>query len=179
MAKLAEHIMIPIERYPNVFHTATLHQAIEILETASLEIQGKRSLPRALIVFDEQFHPLGIVRRRDIMLGLEPKFMRSMSLKTRRDLFQIEVDPDLEELSKGRFAEAVKEQAQQPVSAIMQPIKTTVAHDDRLAKVVFKIIKQDINLIPVLKDEEVVGVVRTVDVFREIAKLLEDLPDEE
>ncbi len=179
MSNLAKDIMIPIDRYPNIFQTATLHQAIEILETASLEIHGRKSLPRALIVFDEQFHPLGIVRRRDIMLGLEPKFMRSMSLKTRRDLFQIEVDPDLEELSQGRFAEAVNEQARQPVSTIMQPIKSTVEHDDRLAKVVFKIIKQDINLMPVLKDEEVIGVVRTVDVFREIAKLLEDLPEEE
>jgi len=179
MGNLAKDIMIPIERYPNVFHTATLRQAIEILENASLEVHGRKSLPRALIVFDEKFHPLGIVRRRDIMLGLEPKFMRSMSLKTRKDLFQIEVDPDLEELSQGRFAEAVKEQALQPVSTIMQPIKSTVEHDDRLAKVVFKIIKQDINLLPVLKDGEVVGVVRTVDVFREIAKLLEDLPEEE
>jgi predicted transcriptional regulator len=179
MAKHAIDLMIPIERYPNLFHTATLRQAVEIMETAELNVHGRKSLPRSLVVFDETFHPLGIVRRRDILRGLEPKFMHSMSLQTRRQLFQIEVDPDLTELSVGRFTDAVREQAEQPVSAVMQPIKATVDHDDRLAKIVYFIIKWDITLLPVLKDEKVIGIVRTVDVFHEIAALLEDLSQDQ
>jgi predicted transcriptional regulator len=177
MSKRAGDIMIPIDRYPNVFYNATLRQAIEIMETASLEAHGRKSLPRSLIVFDKEFHPLGIVRRRDILRGLEPKFLRSMSFQHRRQLFQIEIDPDLTELSAGRFTDAVREQANDPVSSVMQPIKVMLKHDDRLAKVVYYIIKWDVNLLPVLEHEKVIGVVRTVDVFHEIALLLEELSE--
>ncbi len=174
----AVDIMIPIRRYPNIFHTATIRQAVEIMETAQLEVGGRKSLPRVLIVFDKDFHPLGIVRRRDILRGLEPKFLRSMSLKHRRQVFKFEVDPNLTELTAGRFADAVREQAEQPVSTVMQPIKSTLEHDDRLAKIVYYIIKWDIDLMPVLKEGNVIGVVRTVDVFHEIAMLLEELTGE-
>jgi predicted transcriptional regulator len=177
MSKRARDIMIPIERYPNVFFNATLRQAVEIMETASLQVRGRTSLPRSLLVFDKEFHPLGIVRRRDILRGLEPKFLRSMSLRHRRQLFQIEVDPDLSELSAGRFADAVREQANDPVSSIMQPITVTLRHDDRLSKIVYYFIKWDVDLLPVLEREKVIGVVRTVDVFHEIALLLEDLSE--
>jgi predicted transcriptional regulator len=174
----AVDIMIPIERYPNIFHHATIRQAVEIMETAQLEVGRRKSLPRSLIVFDKDFHPLGIVRRRDILRGLEPKFLRSMSLQHRRQVFRFEVDPDLTELTAGRFADAVREQAEQPVSSVMQPIKSTLEHDDRLAKIVYYILKWDIDLMPVLRDGIVIGVVRTVDVFHEIAQLLEELAAE-
>jgi predicted transcriptional regulator len=140
-----------------------------------IEHDGKKSLPRALLVFDEDYHPLGIVRRRDILRGLEPKFLRTMSHVHRKQMFEIEVDPDLVELGGGRLEKAVKEQAQHPVSEIMKPIQAAVYYDDLIAKIVYKMVHFDLNLLPVIKDEKVIGVVRSVDVFREIARELIDL----
>nr|MBN2277351.1 CBS domain-containing protein [candidate division Zixibacteria bacterium] len=173
-SKRAGDIMIPIHRYPNVLHTATLHQAVEIMEHASIDIDGRKSLPRALLVFDEEYHPLGIVRRRDILRGLEPKFMRIMSVPHRRKLFDIEGDPNLVELAYGKIASGMREQAEHPVSEVMQPIVSTVDINDHLAKIIFKMITKDLNLLPVLDQQKVVGVVRSVDVFNEVAHLLED-----
>jgi len=44
-----------------------------------------------------------------------------------------------------------------------------VDHDDHLAKIVYRMLSQDINLLPVIRDNKVVGVVRSVDVFHVVA----------
>jgi len=64
------------------------------------------------------------------------------------------------------------EQAEHKVSEVMQPIVATVRHDDHLAKVIYKMIHWDLNLLPVIKDGNVVGIVRSVDAFHEIAKMV-------
>ncbi len=171
--KCAGDIMIPLEEYPHIPHWYTLRQAIMELEKAEIiDKVGRRSLPRALLVFHEGYQLLGIVRRRDILRGLEPKFLRMMPLPDRRKLFDVEVDVNLIDLSSGRVADAMREQAEQKVSEVMVPISTTVQHDDHLAKVIYKMLTHDLTLIPVLRDNKVVGVVRSVDVFHQIASLL-------
>jgi len=170
--KRAGEIMIPLDKYPSVPHWYTLRQAVEEIENSKLNISGRKSLPRALLVFDEHHLLLGIVRRRDILRGLEPKFLRTMSIPHRKRLFDIEIDPNLTDLSTGGIAKAMQEQSMQPVSEVMLPVTTTVNHDDHLAKVIYKMINMDMALLPVLKDKKVVGVVRSADVFQEIANIL-------
>jgi CBS-domain-containing membrane protein len=172
--KVAGDIMIPLDEYPHIPHWFTLRQAVMELEKAEIiDKTGRRSLPRALLVFHEGYQLLGIVRRRDILRGLEPKFLRMMPLPERRKLFDIDVDINLIDLSSGKVANAMREQAEQKVSEVMQTITTTVQFDDHLAKIIYKMITQDLNLIPVLKDGKIIGVVRSVDVFHEIAGLLQ------
>lgn len=170
--KCARDIMIPIAKYPHVLHSLTLRQTIEKMESSAIVVGGRMSLPRVVLVFDEEYHPLGIVRRRDILRGLEPKFLRTMAVPHRKKLFDIEVDPNLADFSSSKVGEAIRKQAEQPVSEVMSPIGATVNHDDLLAKVIYKMLSRDVYLVPVLKDNKVVGVVRTVDVFHEIANLL-------
>jgi predicted transcriptional regulator len=174
IARRAGEIMIPIESYPYVQHTATVLEAVVVMEKASLEVHGRRSLPRALIVFDADFNALGIVRRRDILRALEPKFLRTMPMPRRKMLFEIDTadDANLVEFSTGRITRAMREQAHGPVVDAMRPISATVDYEDHLAKIVYKMLTQDLNLLPVLKDRRVVGVVRSVDVFHEVADTL-------
>jgi len=172
-ANLAVDIMIPLEEYPHVHYYHTLRQAVEVIKKSQLETSGGFSLPRALLVFDEEHNLLGILRRRDILRGLEPKFLRTMSLRHRKELLEIEADTDLLVLSAGKIAKAIKEQAEQPVSEVMSPVVATVNHDDQITKVIYKMINRDQALLPVLKDRKVIGVVRSVDVFNAIVDLLD------
>jgi len=55
---------------------------------------------------------------------------------------------------------------------VMQPISATIDHADHLMHAVSAFVEHDISLLPVLKDDRVVGVVRTVGVFNELAKLV-------
>jgi len=168
----AGDIMIPLQDYPHIPYWFTLRQAIAELQKTSIDVGGRKSLPRALLVFDEKYNLLGTVRRRDILRALEPKFLRTMAMPTRKKLFDVEIDPDLTELTSGRIAQAMKDQAEQPVSDIMQPIVTTVSVEDHIAKLIYKMYSRDLTLMPVMEDNQVVGVVRSVDVFNAVARML-------
>jgi predicted transcriptional regulator len=170
--KRAKDLMIPLDKYPHIPHWFTLRQAVEEIQKAEIVFEGRKSLPRALLVFDEKYHLLGIVRRRDLLRGLEPKFLKTMPMSHRRQMFDIEADPDLAVLTSGRVATAVREQSDSPVSAVMQPVAGSVQYEDNITKIIYKMIHKDLNLLPVIHDNKVVGVVRSVDAFNEMAKIL-------
>ena len=84
----------------------------------------------------------------------------------------VDIDPDLSELTYGPILEDVKKLADTPVSEVMVPIKATVREDEHIVRVIYEMNRNDLAMLPVLRDDKVVGVVRSVDVFHEIAKLL-------
>lgn len=165
-------IMIPVDQYPSVRDRATLREAITVIESAQLEVDDRMSLPRVLLVFDEIRVLVGYLRRRDIMRGLEPKFLVSQPLEYRKKLFDIAVDPNLSELPYDRVVKGLREQANRPVSDVMCPIETIIDADDHIMKAVYEMVSLDLALIPVVEQQRLVGVIRSVDVFHELIKLL-------
>ncbi len=171
--KRVKEVMIRIDDYPSVRDNATLREAIKTMEEAQLEVDLRKSLPRILLVFDEIDLLVGTVRRRDIMKGLEPKYLLSQPLEYRRKLFDIEVDPNLSELSYDRMIRGIREQANRPVSDVMRPIESILDADDHVMKAIQEMVIHDVHLIPVLQEGELVGVVRSVDAFHYMAQLLD------
>lgn len=171
-AKRAGEIMIPLDRYPHIPHWFTLRQAIAELRASEIEVQGRKSLPRAVLVFNKTYELLGIVRRRDILRGLEPNFLTGEALAYRRQLFDVGVDPNLSDLSAERMIRSFREQSERPVSDVMLPITVTLDYDDNLMKIIYDMVKHDLSLVPVLKDGRVAGVVRSVDVLHEISDIV-------
>ncbi len=173
--KKAGDIMIPLESYPHVDEGCTLREAIEEIESARFDIQtpdGRKSLPRVVLVFDRKNQVVGLVRRRDIMRGLEPDFLGSHPIQYRKKLFDVKVDPNLAELSYDRLLKGIKKHAERPVSDVMLEVKETVDYEDHIIKVVYEMVDNNLSLLPVIKDGKVVGVVRSVEAFHEVAKLV-------
>ena len=77
-------------------------------------------------------------------------------------------------MTEGRekMTEVFREAAERPVTDVMLPIKAKVSHDDNLIKAIDAMVKNDISLVPVVRDGRVAGVVRSVDVLHEIAQLV-------
>jgi CBS-domain-containing membrane protein len=170
--KRVRDVMIPLARYPSIRDTATLRDAVTLMETAELEVQGRRSLPRVLLVFDEINVLVGYVRRRDLMLGMEPKFLVVQPLAYRKKLFDVAVDPNLSELSHDRVVQGIREQAGRPITDVLQPIETVVQADDHIMKAIYEMVSQDLTLIPVVDGGPLVGVIRSVELFHEMALVL-------
>lgn len=166
----ARDVIIPIDEYPHIPYWFTLRQAMVEMEGSELERNGRRSLPRVVLVFDEKYQLLGTIRRRDILRGLEPEFLSQKPLSYRRKLFDVKVDPNLSELSFDKILVGIRERAERPVSDIMIPIEATVDYEDHIFKVIYEMNLHNLSLLPVVKDNKVVGIVRTVDIFHEIAK---------
>lgn len=164
--------MVPIHLYPAVRDNSTLREAVAVIEHAQLEVKFRKSLPRVLLVFDGIDVLVGTVRRRDIMRGLEPKFLVSKPLEYRMKLFDVQVDPNLADLYYDRVVDGVREQADRPVSDVMRPIDSILAADDTLLKALYELVSYDLSLIPVVEEGQLVGVLRSVDAFQALADML-------
>jgi len=170
--KRVRDVMIPLEQYPAVRDTATLREAVDVMKTAEIEVDRRKSLPRVLLVFDAIEVLVGYVRRRDIMRGLEPKYLVVQPLEYRKKLFDVAVDPNLSELSYDRVITGIREQASRPVSDVMQPIEAVLQADDHIMKAIYEMVSQDLTLIPVVDGKQLVGVVRSVELFHELVQVL-------
>jgi len=165
-------IMIPIDDYPRIGPQTTLREAMLALERAQLEVDGRKSLPRVLLVMDGAGKLLGTVRRRDIMRGLEPRHLVSQPLNYRKKLFDVSVDPNLAELSHDKTVNGIREQAGRQVREVMRPIEVAIETRDHIIKGIYEMVGYGLTLLPVLEAGRVVGVVRSVELFRELSYIV-------
>lgn len=165
-------IMIAIDDYPCIGPDATLSETMLKMERSCLEVAGRRSLPRVLLVMDDDGHLLGTVRRRDIMHGLEPRHLASQPLNYRKKLFDVSVDPNLAELSYDKTVRGIREQATRPVREVMRPIEVAIETGDHIIKAIYEMFGYGLSLLPVLEQGRVVGLVRSVELFRELSYIV-------
>jgi CBS domain-containing protein len=171
--KPVHEIMVPLADYPCICETHTLREAIEEMTKTQILRNERTTLARVALVFDVHYRALlGTLRRRDIMRGLEPRFLLSESMEYERKLFSIEVDPNLAELSSDKVIAQMRQRANRRVSDFMMPIPTTIGHGDHLMKAIYEMVDHNTSLLPVTKEGTVVGVVRSVDLLHEIALII-------
>ena len=170
--EVVRDIMVPLDEYPCIPNTLSLRDAI--VEMAVQIMRKKQvSLPRVALVFDEDFLELqGVLRRRDIMRGLEPRFLVGGHMEYRQKLFDVAIDPNLSEVPFEKMIEHIRKRADRLVGDYMTAITATIDQDDHITKAIYEMVEQNTSLLPVLKDNEVVGVVRSVDVLSEVALIL-------
>jgi CBS domain-containing protein len=161
--KTAEDLMIRLEDYPHIPYWFTLRQAMAIVREATVKFEGSFE-PRAVLVFDEKYQLMGILTLRDIIKGLEPRFLHETAL--------IKADPSLTVLMGDFFGPKMAEQSQRAVSEVMSPSKITVNAEDSITKPLYQMIKENVGLIPVIRDNKVVGMLRLSDLFGEISKIV-------
>jgi predicted transcriptional regulator len=149
-----------------------LREAITVMDNAQLDVGGRKSLPRVLLIVDDNGRIRGHVRRRDVMKGLEPSFLSSEPVTHSKNWFSIDLDPHLAELGTDRVVNAIRQQAERPVKDVMLPIKGSLNYDDHIITAIYEMVAYGVPLLPVMRGEQVVGMVRSVEVFHELAQLV-------
>lgn len=165
-------IMIPLDRYPAIPPDCTLKKAVDVMEHAEVDWAGRKSMPRMLLVLDDDGRLRGTVRRRDLMRGLEPSFLVNEPLHYRKKLFDVKIDPNLTELSYDHIVKGIREQAERQVREVMRPIEVAIDHDEHIIKAVYEMVSYGVTLLPVLDNKKVVGVLRSVELFHEMAHIV-------
>ncbi|MBN1590207.1 MAG: CBS domain-containing protein [Pirellulales bacterium] len=169
---LVRDIMIPLEEYPCVPDTFTLRDAILGIQV-QIQREELSTVPRVVLVFNENHSKLlGMLRRRDIMRGLEPRFMVRGPIGTRRMPYNVKIDPNLSEFSYDKAMLGIRRRADRKIKDFMIPIKATINDNDHIMKAVCEMVDKNTSLLPVMKDDDVVGVLRSVDVLNELARPL-------
>lgn len=157
--KKVKDLMIPLEDYPHIPYWFTLRQAMAMVREAAIKFEGY--MPRSVLVFDEKYQLMGMLTLRDIIKGLEPRFLKETE--------QIKPDLSLIILTKDLFGPGLQEAAQKPVSDVMSPIKVTVNANDSIGKALFLMIKENVGIMPVMEENKVAGMIRLSDLFKVIS----------
>src|SRR5512135_2618786 len=76
--KTAKDVMIGIFEYPHVPYWFSINQAIRIVKVSFIS-EKKYPDPMAILVFDEKYNLMGTLTLKDILKGLEPKFLKTPS----------------------------------------------------------------------------------------------------
>ncbi|MBI4685703.1 MAG: CBS domain-containing protein [Nitrospirae bacterium] len=164
-SKTAKDLMLDVFDFPHIPYWFTIKQAIGIVKKSLLSNE-KRHHPMAILVFDEKYNLLGTLSLKDILRGLEPKFLKP----TTKAQVPAEDESGLSLLWDTLFDKGAKEAAEKPVSEVMVPAKFFVKPEDPVTKAAYLMVHNDLVLLPVLEDKKkFVGLVRMVEIFDEIS----------
>ena len=166
--KKVKDLMIGVFDYPHIPYWFSIDQAMKIIKASFIK-EKKYTEPLAILVFDEKYNLLGTLTMKDILRGLEPRFMRPS------DKVQgyIQEEKELSLIWDTLFARESKELAQKTVNEIMIPTKYFVEPDDSIAKAAYLMIHDDLPLLPVLEaKKKFVGLVRMIEIFDELTNII-------
>lgn len=170
--KTARDITVPIENYPHTLDTQTLGDAVKLLQEAQIQFSGKTSMPRILLVFDDSNQLLGMVRRRDILRGLEPDFHRDLNVTHPEIHILTEIDPNLSDLADPTDTEALRQRLDKPIGSVVREMPGRVNVDDSLMRAARELVGNDTHIAAVVDDGKVVGVVRSLDLLHAMTEEL-------
>ncbi len=117
-SKVVKDVMIGIFEYPHVPYWFTIGQAIRIVKVSFLSTK-KYPDPMAILVFDEKYNLMGTLTLKDILRGLEPRFLKPSSTAQ----VAAEDESALSLIWDTLFDKSSKELAEKPVSDIMATAK--------------------------------------------------------
>ena len=172
MQKTARDVMVPLDNYPHVLETHSLAEAVRLLDKAQIQIGDRTSMPRILLVFDTSGQLVGMVRRRDILRGLEPEFHHDFDVTHPEVHFQPEIDPNLLDLAGPGDVDRLRRKLAKPVSEVVRDLSGRVAADDSLMKVCRELVGKDSHIAAVMDDDQVIGVIRSLDVLHAVTEPL-------
>lgn len=153
--------LVPLTAYPHMPYWFSLQQAITMLHIA--EMEDTPPSPRLVLVFDEKYQLLGILRPEDILRGLEPRF-----LSKRPAGGWPTADPsELTELWSDLGA--AKQATGLPVKDFMVPVKSTVRVDDTLTHAAGLMLADGVPVLAAMDSNRVAGIVRLDDIYNAIS----------
>jgi CBS domain-containing protein len=163
--KIVKDLMIGIFEYPHIPYWFSISQAIRIVKVSFISSK-KYPEPLAILVFDEKYNLMGTLTLKDILRGLEPRFMKP----TTKAQVPEEDEAGLALIWDTLFAKESKELAEKAVSEVMSPAKYFVEPNDPITKAAYLMLHHDLVLLPVLENKKkFVGLVRLVEIFDEIS----------
>lgn len=172
----ARDVMIEASRYPVVTSETTIREAIVALSASAVRLEdGYLLSPRYLLVTDSQGNLKGIVSRRELLRGLLPQLREA---ERSRDNIRViagfggDVPAEIAIQWQSLFSQSALDGARLPVAEVIAPVKGSVQAGDSLSSVVSTMLHHGVDLIPVLEESKVVGLILMTDIFDLVAQFV-------
>ncbi len=169
-------IMVEVFDFPHIPYWFTARQAIEIMRRASKGTE-RAETANTILIFDEKYNYMGMVRQRDIIIGLEPAMLKKSEwtgpgMEISRDAMHVSEDR-LAMIAESLFKDEAKKEAEKQVKEIMVAVNVFVSPQDSPAKAAYLMSRHDVPFLPVLEDrQKLVGMVGISAVFEWVAAVV-------
>jgi CBS domain-containing protein len=169
-------LMIPLKEYATVSEEATLYEAVMTLEKAQEELDRTRYkyLHRAILVFDKNNQIVGKISQLDVLRALEPKYgeMGHPETLSRAGFSPEFLKSMLEQYSllDNPFKDICSKAAMLKVKDFMYtPTEGEYVEESAaLSRAIHQLVMGHHQSLLVTRGEEIVGILRLTDVFREV-----------
>ncbi|MFH1216896.1 MAG: CBS domain-containing protein [Pseudomonadota bacterium] len=159
--------VIPLERYPHLQETKTIHDAVEII--LSFNCGGNERLRYSeLFVLNEQNQLVGRMSLRDILKGLDRRLVEVPAVKEFEG--KGAEYPNLAFLWEESFFVECSRKKDAPLKGFMSPVERMVKADDSLVKALSVILHGVDQVLPVIDGDEVIGVIRLEEIFKAVCR---------
>ena len=177
-----KELMVPIADYATIHEDATIAAAIEALENANKRHGDKPYRHQSLVVVDADRHAVGRLSQVDIMHAMEPRYKDlgdarwiGRSVLTRhalivlREKFHLWEQP-LEEICRIIDTQRVKNFMQIPTEGEF------VEETDTMNIAMHRIVMGRHHSLLVTRNKEIVGILRSTDLFNTLYDMMEECP---
>lgn len=175
-------LMVPLAEYATVSEDATLYEAVEALRSSQVKFDQNKDRHRAILVLDKNGHVVGKLSQWDVIKGLEPSYDRIGDL---RSTSRFGFTPDfIRSLMKNYglwtrpLTDLCRRAAQVKVGSIMYtPAQGEyVKEEATLDEAIHQLIVGHHQSLLVVREKEIVGILRLNDVFREVCNMIMSCP---
>ncbi|KJS00863.1 MAG: hypothetical protein VR68_06095 [Peptococcaceae bacterium BRH_c4a] len=151
--KTAEDIMVAIGDYAAITEDATIFEAIKVLRQTFHRDKKAWYGHRSAVVLDSKGNLTGILTLRGLLKAAGFR--------------ELDEDAGIKSESWGwYYTSGLREEMNIKVRDVMRPIAlATVKSETPVSDVALALLKHQVNSLPVLRRGELVGIVRTIDIF--------------
>jgi len=168
-------LMVPLSRYATVSEEATLGEAVKSLKMAQKEFDQTRDKHRAILITDKNNRIVGKLSQLDVIRALEPKYLKidNPQSLSRFGFSQDYLKYTLKEhnLWENALDDICKKAAKLIVKNFMYtPTEGEyVMENTSLSEAIHQLVMGRHQSLLVTRGEEIMGILRLTDVFREIS----------
>jgi CBS domain-containing protein len=174
--KKVKDLMLPLAEYATISAESTIREALVALNKAQMGLTYDRHHHRAILVIDETGEVVGKLTHHSILASLEPRLLGSVDLRQldRAGLTQ-EFISSMEESAVNlnlTLERMCAEAGRRKVEQAMVPTIESIEEEAPLAEAIHLIVRKHVQSVLVTRSDRVVGILRTSDVFEEVADMI-------
>lgn len=158
-------LVIPLQEFPNLLETQTLHDAVEELISCTCG-EFDRIRYAEVLIFNERHQLSGRVTLPDILINLDPRLKEASRVKEFEG--KSSQFPDLTILWEDSFFIECRKWSNILLKDLMSHIRYTVKGSDPVLKALAIMINSNHGVLPVIDEGRVIGVIRMKEIFKTI-----------
>lgn len=176
--KKVQDLMVSFAEFGSVNEDAPLSEALEVIESSRVRLTSGEPTRAVLVVnhLGEIIGQLGII---EALTALEPKYsvMGDLDIMSRAGLsseFLDKINQDFN-LFDDSLENLLRRSAHVPVGKVMRPLRESIPEEAGLAEAIHKMLMWKAMRVLVTREGKAVGILRLVDVFREIVRIMRSI----